>query len=500
MTERAPSHPASAPQEPLDLAGDVLGLRVWRTPDMVVYQHEPDEWWLAPLDDHLPLVRLNRMGMELLTAMDGKATVGWLLDKFGKWVCGPDGETGRWHLERWPLPRYSLCYYGSEPPNAHRSQAKWDLLLQQIREGWSGRQGFEGAEHLSEFHLHDIETQEGHFDQIETTVSHLFREPCEALQGLTYGRLLAKHLRRLGWWNPKPRLVVEVGGGLGYLAREMAAELFPAEKLGMRYLFLDLTGPFLRSQLGLAREAGWHACGTQAHAEWLPLRTASVDLIVDNENLADMTPVQLTRREVEAGKGETALHQEALDWIRRIRLPLGDDLPETFIFNLGPIRFLSELWRVLKPGGRAILVEFGIEKGWPAPVKLPGHTEYEVQYQHLRHAARWLGFQDRYSALPQFLVIRPDTKVLCTGAAYTIQRFCAAQGKPFAIRAYTEGELKQTLGDLLPKLLGCHYHEIIDPAWFGLWDFKVLLLEKPGAALRPTYQVSKGFRWYSQGR
>ncbi len=463
---------------------------------MIIYQHMTDEWWLTPLDDHLPLIRLNRVGMELLTAMDGHVTVGALQDRYGKWVCGPDGETGQWHLERWSLPTYSLCYFGTEPPTGDRHGAKWDLLLQQVREGWSGQKGFEGADHLSEFHLREITKREEHFDQIETTVSHLFREPSEALQGLTYGRLLAKHLRRVGWWTPKPRMIVEVGAGLGYVAREMANELSPAERQGIRYIFVDLTRPFVESQLSLA-ESGWDRVGLQANAEWLPLRDQSVDLVIDNENLADMTPVRLSRGEVESGQSTQQLHQEALDWIRRVRFPIDHVLPDEMMFNLGPLRFLAELWRVLRPGGRAILIEFGIETGWPAPVKLPGHTEYEVQYTHLRHAARWLGFQERYFTLPQFLVLKPDTQLLCTGAAYAIQRFCTALGQSFSIRAYTEGELKSVLGDMLPKLLGCHYHELIDPAWFGLWDFKVLLLEKPGGAPRPSFQESKGFRWYS---
>jgi ubiquinone/menaquinone biosynthesis C-methylase UbiE len=490
--------PTALQHAPLPLTPDILKLRAWRMPDMIVYEHGPDEWWVAPLDDHLPLIRLNRVGVELLMAIDGHTSVSTLLDRFGKWVCGPDGETGQWHLERWSLPNYALCYFGTEPPTGVRHGAKWDLLLQQIREGWSGKEGFEGGEHLTDFHLREITKRDGHFDTIETTVSHLFREPSEALQGLTYGRLLARHLRRRGWWNPKPRTVLEVGGGLGYVSREFAAEFSPAERDGVRYLFLDITRPFLESQLSLGRDGGWGARAVQANGEWLPLRDASIDLVIDNENLADMTPVQLTRVEVESGKGTSALNQEAIDWIRRIRLPLDGDMPDEFLFNLGPIRFVSELWRVLRPGGRAVLIEFGIESGWPAPVKLPGHTEYEVQYSHLRHAVRWLGFQEQYFALPQFMVLRPDTQLLCTGAAYAIQRFCQNLGKPFAIRAYTEPELKTTLGDMLPRLMGCHYHELIDPAWFGLWDFKVMLLEKSGAAPRPAFQETKGFRWYSQ--
>jgi SAM-dependent methyltransferase len=490
--------PAQAPHGALQFTEEVLTLRVWRMPDMVVYQHRAEEWWLTPLDDDLPIIRLNHAGAELLAALDGHVTVAALLERFGNRVCGPDGQSGRWHLERWAQPRYSLCYFGSQPPTAGQHGAKWDLLLQQVREGWSGNQGFEGEAHLSEFHLREITKREGHFDTIETTVSHLFREPSEALQGLTYGRLLARRLRQLGWWGSGSQHILEVGGGLGYVAREIAGELTAPERKGFRYFCLDITRPFLESQLAFAREVGWNSGGVQANAEWLPFRDASIDLVIDNENLADMTPVQLQRDEVTSDQGRNPLHQEAVNWIRRTRLPLGNDLPEEFVFNLGPIRFLSELWRVLRPGGRAILVEFGIEEGWSAPVKLPGHTEYEVQYTHLRHVARWLGFKEQLSPLPKFLVIRPDTRVLCTGAAYTIQRICAGLGRPFAIRAYTEPELQATIGDLLPKLLGCHYHDVSDPAWFGLWDFKVLLLEKPGGTPRPAFHETKGFRWYAQ--
>jgi hypothetical protein len=35
-------------------------------------------------------------------------------------------------------------------------------------------------------------------------------------------------------------------------------------------------------------------------------------------------------------------------------------------------------------------------------------------------------------------------------------------------------------------------------AWFGLLDFKVLLLEKPGGPPKASFSENKGYRWYSQ--
>lgn len=483
---------------PLALEGEILQQRAWRMPDLIVYQHSSEEWWVAPLDEDLPIIRLNRMGAALLGAMDGKATIRTLLDQYGKWVCGPGQETGRWHLERWSLPAYSLCYYGNEAPSGHSVDAKWDRLLQKVREHWHGNVAVETEAHLTAFHQKGIQSHHGHFEIVETTVSHLFREPCEAMHGVTYGRVLARTLKQMGWWIPKPRRILEIGAGLGYVSREMAQELSIFERQGVEYIFLDLTRPFLDSQVHLAQEAGWKARAINGNAERLPFANSSVDLVIDNENLADMTPVHFSNAELTSGEGASPEHRQALDLVRQLHLNLDTPYPDTAIFNYGALNFLIELWRVLKPGGRALLIEFGIDSGWPDPVRLPGHTEYEVQFSHLRHAAKWLGFREQYATLPQFLGMRRETQVLCTGAAYAIRRFREAEGHTFSVRAYTESELGKALGDKLTKLTGLHYHSVLDPAWFGLWDFKVLTLEKPGGYQRPAYQETKGFRWYSQ--
>ena len=115
--------PVAAIQEPLKLTGEMLSLLAWHIPDLVAYQHREDEYWLAPLDDNFPLIRLNLTGIEMLKSMNGHITVGALLEKYGTKVCGPDGQPGQWHLERWATPNYSLCYFGTEPPGGHRRRS-----------------------------------------------------------------------------------------------------------------------------------------------------------------------------------------------------------------------------------------------------------------------------------------------------------------------------------------------------------------------------------------
>ena len=136
---------------------------------------------------------------------------------------------------------------------------------------------------------------------------------------------------------------------------------------------------------------------------------------------------------------------------------LDSELPDEVIFNLGPMRFVAEVWRVLKPG--AYILD-GIQhwEGWPAAVKLPHHTGTRVQYSHLRQAVRWLGFQEAVSVAATILQIKPDTKVLCTGAAY---HSALLQGTrtTFCREAYTNLSSRDA-GRRPPETQGCHYHDI----------------------------------------
>ena len=87
--------PAVAAHEPLSLTGETLSLLAWHIPDLVAYQHNEDEWWFAPLDDNLPIVRLNRTGLEMLQAMNGHTAVGALVGKYGPRVRSEERRVGK---------------------------------------------------------------------------------------------------------------------------------------------------------------------------------------------------------------------------------------------------------------------------------------------------------------------------------------------------------------------------------------------------------------------
>jgi hypothetical protein len=64
-------------------------------------------------------------------------------------------------------------------------------------------------------------------------------------------------------------------------------------------------------------------------------------------------------------------------------------------------------------------------------------------------------------------------------------------GSPVQMRYYDQQGIKEDAWTHF-------HHDVADPAWFGLHDFKVLLLEKPGGAPKAPFTEPKGYRWYSQ--
>lgn len=184
---------------------------------------------------------------------------------------------------------------------------------------------------LEEFHR-DLQDPEANFDHRETTVSHAFRFPTRALQGRAYGEALADRLPL-----PDGARVLEIGGGLGYVARA-----FTARAPHVRYEILDLS-PAL----------------SERQRRFVPSRVGDaltfegpVDLVIANEVLADL-PVAEGR-------------------------------------NTGALALLERLRRHAR---QAVLIEYGEPDRPPAPAAHLDHDEHTIHWNALVEHARALGFQ-----------------------------------------------------------------------------------------------------------
>jgi SAM-dependent methyltransferase len=289
------------------------------------------------------------------------------------------------------------------------------------------------------------------FDEVECTVSHLLRLPHPALQGRRYGEALLQGIAARGI-GPGRAGVLEIGGGAGHVA-ESAWRGDAGVFTQTRWTSLDLSPALLAAQrrrvLEPSQPRGSHQrwSGLRADALDLPFRAGSLDgLVLANEVIADLP--------VEDGR------------------------------NIGAIRLVRELSRVLAPGGAAVLTEFGGDFQ-PGPVQLLAakgdgeHLEWSIDFRQLRDAAR--DARLAVEELPLHALLGADLSVRC--ASYTdlwrLRRLasCDVFAAPAADVRRRFPLLSRMLALELPELGSPRWPDATAPAGFAQL-FRALLLRK----------------------
>lgn len=259
--------------------------------------------------------------------------------------------------------------------------------------------------HADETYENDTLSPQTRFDEVETTISHLFRAPHPALGGRTYGHALFEALVARGYLPE--RQVTEIGGGMGHVAEAM---ITAAGDPRLKWRFVDLSPQLLAAQRARIPSAETFP----AHAEKLPFEDASVrGLFLANEVIADL-------------RVEPATAPEAAIRIERYGL---DVRPEGQI-NVGALILIEELSRVLAPGAAACLTEFGgdfeigaVELG--VAHKKARHHEFSIRFDHLAKAARALGFTVERAPLADLLAIDLEQEVTSYPDVMRLRRFNA---------------------------------------------------------------------------
>jgi SAM-dependent methyltransferase len=352
-------------------------------------------------------------------------------------------------------------------------------LLRELRSA----EDFSSAFDLKEFHRKNIHTSLGHFEDIEITVSHLYRQPHAALGYLSFGERLFEKLNSLKTIT-SDNIVVEVGGGLGYVASSFLGYFNRNYGPGLKYIFCDLTLKFVESQKSLNKEHNIFYC--QGNAEELPFKDSSIDLLIDNENIADFTAVKLNKKLVfdfldgrlDSNSVCDRLVRRSLEWIRFGNIDVSDALPE-FIFNLGAIEFVNEVKRVLVPGGLAYICEYGIMNGYPSAVNLVGHVEYNIQFTHLIRIIEAMGMKVQVYSLIDFLGFNTEIKVIDSASLEFIANLLKTKNTELPYLAYTKSELEDKFPDLLKNPQNLQFNSIKQHSvYHDLNVFYVLVVTK----------------------
>lgn len=335
----------------------------------------------------------------------------------------------------------------------------------------------------------DVADAEAQFDHRETTLSHLFREPHPALANRTYGAALVDALAAQGRLPARAIRVLEIGGGLGWVAKAVC-EALRARGLEVTYTIQELAPALAAAQR--ARTAGLPVTVREGDVLTAELPADGFDLIIANEMIGDLPAVQCSRADVGlntdgtgdvdpdkvAGLGRTG------ELVTQLGIPL-HDAPEPFYLLTGAFELMIRVARWLAPDGSAVITEFGERAMWPRLSSHLDHPELSTHFGHLLVAAQSLGLTGSIEFVMDLIDMDRTLQGLATTRSHfrALRAMAADAGVDLPKVGYTREMLAaRCAGKLDLDQIGELRWDRIEDRLMGLvpHEFKALVVRKPG--------------------
>jgi len=337
---------------------------------------------------------------------------------------------------------------------------------------------------LTDYYRDGVSEADAQFDHQETTLSHLLRVKHPALRDRTYGETLIDVLvaRDL---VPEGRVrVLEIGGGLGYVARDAIARL-AAGKRTVEYTIVELSPALAAAQQKLL---GASATWVMGDALAVTLPEGAFDLVLCNEMVGDLPAIQLSRVDIGLNLDGTGTAD-----VERVRIqsPLAaethlrlDDAPEPFYMQTGAYELVGKIARWLAPGGSAVVTEFGDTNAWPRLSTHLDHPELSTHFGHLQQVARQSGTTAQIEFVIDLLDFDREQRGLATTRSQfrALRALAADSGVELAKIGYTPELLEHTVaGKLALTEIGDLRFDRIEDRLMGLvpHEFKALMMQRP---------------------
>lgn len=331
------------------------------------------------------------------------------------------------------------------------------------------------------FHRSGLNEPERQFDEVETTISHAFREPHAALGGRSYGEAFCDWLVANGRIKSGCR-VIEIGCGLGFFANALLdtlARKYPGIYDGTTYTLFDLSPELQSAQRArCARHAG-KLNFILGNIETHQFVGEPFDLVVSNEVIADLGVATISLESVENGplrnEGEALAAEYQLECI-----PILQGSQRKAVLNVGAIKMLQNLSHCMGEGSAAVITEYGSSGLSPKAVQFENHKEFTVHFGHLVQVAERLGFKTSLTSMGAAIGFDEKCETIRMESFRTLSGgILPALGRePIPMLAYTAQSLRDAVGDLMDDLGNLQFLSLAHPASFSPFRFEQLLLSR----------------------
>jgi SAM-dependent methyltransferase len=306
--------------------------------------------------------------------------------------------------------------------------------------------------------------------------------PHPALRGRTYGEALVDALLAKDAIAPGDVRVLEIGAGLGYVARDVIARLRGAGR-HVTYTIVELAPALAAAQQKLlGGDATWLA------GDALEVVLPEADLIICNEMVGDLPATLLSRADIGLDLDGTGVADPArVRTYSREAAELGvklDDAPEPFYLQSGALALIARIARALAPGGTAVVTEFGDANAWPKLSSHLDHPELSTHFGQLLQAAKGSGLVGSVEFVIDLLDFERDERGLVTTRSQfrALRSLCADAGVDLAKIGYTPALLDHAVaGKLDLTTVGDLRFDRIEDRLMGLvpHEFKALVASRP---------------------
>jgi SAM-dependent methyltransferase len=280
--------------------------------------------------------------------------------------------------------------------------------------------------------------------------------------------------------------VLEIGAGLGYVARDAIARLRAAGR-EVEYTIVELAPALAAAQKQrIGKDATWIEGDVLA----VSLPDASFDLVLANEMAGDLPAKQLSRTDIGLaldGTGEVDRGKlRALGGGAALAADLGvrlDDAPEPFYLQTGAFELVARIAGWLADGGTAVVTEFGDENQWPKLSTHLDHPELSTHFGQLAQLARGLRLESNVEFVIDLLDFDRDQKGLATTRSHfrALRALAENAGVDLPKIGYTRALLDQIIAGAIDlETIGELRWDRIEDRLMGLvpHEFRALLLRK----------------------